>query len=92
MKLCGETSIQVKTLSSVWDGVKFITFPVNYCVLYDSQHAYAYLPNGKSNKDKPDLSLVIENFSKLMVVDEDLQLSVVETVSSPIYSMVSKVK
>jgi len=41
----------------VKDGALISSSP-NYMILHDGHHAYAYLPNGKSNKDKIKLTVI----------------------------------
>lgn len=35
----------------------------NFHLLYDNIHAFAYIPNGKTNKDFIDLSKIIDNMT-----------------------------
>jgi hypothetical protein len=62
------TGILVLPLESVvskWSNESFISNPSTYSILYDKSHAYAYIPNGKKDSDKINLSVIIDNINLL---------------------------
>lgn len=60
MFLCKQTGVMLLPIDSVLnDKREFISHPRSYAILYSNSHAYAYIPNGKSDKDLPNSSVLI---------------------------------